>query len=113
MTQQLDDYGRDRYGNRRWETTLRRLVDPESFDQDAVYHMMVKMFRNWLVVTEGAMEDEDVDRQTIQRVLNRIVYACPDGAMAHERIAMDKTMRDVVAKTTPRYDHTGHPLSNP
>jgi hypothetical protein len=69
----------------RLDERLNKLVDPAMYDKDAFYHAQVTCFRQWLVAAEMAMEDEDVDQITIDRVLNRMVYATPDGASAYER----------------------------
>jgi hypothetical protein len=68
------------------EERVRRLVDPGAFNNDAEYHATVALLRSWLTKTEMAMEDEGVDTGVIRRVLNRLVYATPDGAEAVRRL---------------------------
>lgn len=68
---------------------VRRLIDPVASEKDAFYAAQVSILRNFLAVFEMAMEDEDIDERTIERVLNRVVYATPSGADAYERIERD------------------------
>jgi hypothetical protein len=63
--------------NDRTEERLRKLIEPISYANDAYYHASVSMFRAWLQGAEMAMEDEDVDPGTIQRILDRLVYGTP------------------------------------
>jgi hypothetical protein len=73
--------------NDKIEQRLRHLVDPEMHNQDAFYAAQVACFRNFLLAAEMGMEDEGIDPRTIDRVLNRMVYATPDGASAYSRVA--------------------------
>ena len=66
-----------------------RLVDRNLMGTDAYYNAQVRLFRNWLVGAEMAMEDEGVDLTVIERVLNRMIYGTPSGAEAYERIEND------------------------
>ena len=66
---------------------LNALVDRKMYDADPWYHAMISVFRSWLLATEMAMEDEEIAEGTRDRVLNRLVYATPNGVDAYERIA--------------------------
>jgi hypothetical protein len=71
-----------------WLNTDRakRLIDKVAVHKDAQYRATVETFRRWLEATEMAMEDEDVPAVVREAVLNRLVYATPSGAEAHERM---------------------------
>lgn len=75
------------------EKRLRAMVDPTACVGDALYNLQVSMFRQWCTATQMALEDEGVDPAQAQRVINRLIYAHPDGATAYERI--DRHARDV------------------
>lgn len=83
------------------EQRLRALIDPKMYDQDAFYHATVSIFRAFLTAMEHAMEDEDVERPTIERVLNRVVYACPTGADAYERVEQNARELKRLMETKP------------
>ena len=70
----------------RRDERLRKLMDPVAAEKDAFYAAQVTTFRAFLMAFEDAMEDEEVDPGIIQRVLNRVVYATPNGADAYLRI---------------------------
>lgn len=69
------------------EQRLRALTAQQPYADDAWYHAVVERFRAWLIATELALEDEGVTSATAERILNRLVYATPTGAEAHERQA--------------------------
>lgn len=93
------------------ERRLNRLVDQGAYLKDAYYHAQVALLRSWLHGVEDAMEDEKIPSGTIQRVLNRLVYACPSGADAYERMERHdedfRRMMQTISVHTPRLDHTG------
>src|ERR1017187_6653236 len=76
--------------NEHTEERLRELIEPSLMQNDATYHAQVAMFRRWLVATEGAMDDEGISAEVADRVLNRLVWAHPDGAGAHVRLEHTK-----------------------
>lgn len=89
---------RDQYGRREHEARLDRLVDKKLMGTDAHYHAQVRLFSGWLTQAEMAMEDEDVDRGVIRRVLNRMVYGAPDGTEAYERIENQQVLIDMASR---------------
>lgn len=78
------------------ERKLRHLVDPSMNSHDAYYHAITSQFRSWLSSAHMAMEDEEVGTETIERVLNRMVYGHPSGAQAYERQDAQKLMMDAM-----------------
>jgi hypothetical protein len=80
---------------------LERLVDSKLYQSDAFYHSQVSTFRTWLIVTELAMKDEDIDPSVAERVLNRVVYGTPSGADAHLRIERDAELLEQFRKMPP------------
>ena len=78
------------------EDRLRALIDPEIMDNDAWYHAQVACFRTWLNGAQMAMEDEDVEPETVERVLNRMVYGVPYSGVGYERQGQRKAMIDVL-----------------
>lgn len=82
------------------EQRLRRLVDPEMFHNDALYHAQISQFRSWLDAARMAMEDESIDSRDITRVLNRMVFGCPTGSEAHERLLAAEIHKEIIASST-------------
>ena len=74
------------------EERIAELIDPSLMKLDPTYHTQVAMFRKWLVTTERALMDEGISPREIDAVLNRIVYAAPDGSGAGERQALQRRM---------------------
>ena len=104
---------RDEYGQRRYESLLAGLVDRNAVANDPWYHTQIAMFRNWLRATEAAMEDEDVERRVIERVLNRIVYATPSGADAYERIERQRLDLEAIRQMPGLFGASGVPYRRP
>jgi hypothetical protein len=80
---------------------LNRLVDPQCFRDDAQYVAQVHIFRNWLIQAEMAMEDEGVDHAVARRVINRMVFGCPNGADSQERMQREQQVLEMI-RNTPR-----------
>ena len=78
------------------EERIAELIDPSLMKLDPTYHTQVAMFRKWLVTTERALMDEGISPREIDAVLNRIVYAAPDGSGAGERQTLHQTLLEHV-----------------
>jgi hypothetical protein len=80
----------------RW---LDRIPDAyRAYQSDPLYRVQVAHFRQWLVSFEMAMQDEGVEPASVERVINRVVYGCPDVAPALERMAKyDEEIRNAMS----------------
>lgn len=84
------------------EDRIGKLIDRRAYADDAAYYGTVSMLRSWLAKTEMAMQDEGVDPRVIHRVLSRLVYAAPDGADAHVRMALKREQVELLMRGTKR-----------
>ena len=80
------------------EIKLNRLVDTYADQHDATYHQMRSTFVQWLETTQMALEDEGVNYQVIERVLNRLVFGHPSGALAYERMELQRIGTDILSR---------------
>lgn len=83
------------------EARLRALVDQKAATLDPMYKATLDLFRQWLRVTEMAMDDEGVAPGIIRAVLNRITYGAPYAADANQRIELDRKLVEEAMRRPP------------
>lgn len=89
--------------NEQTEARLKHLIDPKSYATDVWYHAQVSTFRSWLLAAEMAMRDEDVSNRTIERVLNRMVFATPTPVMGPDNVMVKREdLENLIMSQDPR-----------
>ena len=79
-----------------WQDRLASLTNPRLSLEDPFYKVQLELFSHWLRATEMAMEDEHLSPVVIHHVMNRLLYAAPNGADAHYRQHTDQVIRDLI-----------------
>lgn len=63
---------------------------------DPVYHAQVHVFRSVLLLADRVMQDEGVPAHVRERVVRCVLYGCPDGVDASERLLAMKNVSDAL-----------------
>jgi hypothetical protein len=87
------------------ESYLARTGQPRDGQRDAQYAYQWTVLRDMLARLEVILDDEDVPRETAERVMRCLLYGAPSAADAEQRMERDREMIDLMARVPPMPVH--------
>jgi hypothetical protein len=82
-----------------------RTGQPRDGHLDARYAYQWAILRDMLARLEVILDDEDVPRETAERVLRCLLYGAPSAADAEQRMEREQAMIDLMARVPPMPVH--------
>jgi hypothetical protein len=83
------------------ESYLARTGQPRAGQRDAHYSYQWTVLRDMLARLEVILDDEDVPRETAERVIRCLLYGAPSAADADERMEQHAEMVNLMARVPP------------
>ncbi len=83
------------------ERYLQRTGQPRDTGKDAPYAYQWAVLRDLMARLEVILDDEEVPRETAERVLRCLLYGSPSAADADRRMERDREMDDLLARVPP------------